>query len=263
MVRIEQRIETTPAAPDYANRKFSEREIAAGYHREFVGGMWDEVGQLQVSFLKEQGLRPTHRLIDIGAGAFRAGRHLVDYLDPGNYFAIDANLGLLESGYGIELSEEQRKRLPVSNLRANDRFDTDFGVQFDMAIAQSVFTHLSLNHLRLCLYRLAKSMRPGGRFYVTFFEERRTTPIDAVVRPNENSRPRFHERNVFWYYRDDLKWPASGLPWTYRYIGRWGHPRGQRMVEYMRSDAPLHASTTAPSLAHRGRRWLARRISPE
>jgi hypothetical protein len=39
-----------------------------------------------------------------------------------------------------------------------------------MAIAQSVFTHVSLNQMRLCLYRLARVMRPGGTFYATFCE---------------------------------------------------------------------------------------------
>jgi SAM-dependent methyltransferase len=262
MPEIARRVETTTGTPDYANRKFSATEVAKGYHREFVGGMWDEIGQLQMRFLEERGLQPSHRLVDIGAGAFRAGRHLIDFLDPGNYYAIDANLDLLQSGYDLELTDEQRRRLPLANLRANDRFDTDFGVEFDFAMAQSVFTHLSLNHLRLCLYRLARSMRPGGTFYATFFEQTPDTPIDAIVRRDEKTRPRFYERNVFWYYRDDLRWAASGLPWSYRYIGKWGHPRGQRMVQYTRLAGDL-ARASRGSLAHRGRRWLARRIDPD
>jgi hypothetical protein len=105
-------------------------------------------------------------------------------------------------------------------------------------------------------------MRPGGSFYVTFFEQGPDTPIDAIVRKDEKGRPRFYERNVFWYHRDDLRWAASGLPWSYRYVGRWGHPRGQRMVQYTRTanDAALRSG---PSLVHRGRRWLARRIDPD
>jgi hypothetical protein len=37
----------------------------------------------------------------------------------------------------------------VANLRSTDRFDNDFGVAFDVAIAQSVFTHMPLNMMRL------------------------------------------------------------------------------------------------------------------
>lgn len=80
---------------------------------------------------------------------------LVDYLQPGNYYGIDINHSVLQAGYDRELDDDQRARLPAENLRATDRFDIDFGVQFDMGIAQSVFTHMSLNHIRLCLYRVA------------------------------------------------------------------------------------------------------------
>jgi len=60
------------------------------------------------------------------------------------------------AGYANELDDAGRARLPSKNLRATDRFDADFGVEFDMAIAQSVFTHVSLNWIRLCLARVAQ-----------------------------------------------------------------------------------------------------------
>jgi SAM-dependent methyltransferase len=156
---------------------------------------------------------------------------LVDYLDPGNYYGTDINHDVIEAGYTVELTDEQRVRLPEANLRSTDRFDNDFGVQFDMAIAQSVFTHIPLNHMRLCLYRVAKVMRPGGRFYVTFFQNGQDYPLDQAP---EGGVGRWTERNSFWYYRADMKWVAERSPWEARYIGDWGHPRGQRMMEYTR-----------------------------
>ena len=120
--------------------------------------------------------------------------------------------------------------MPSRNLRATDRFDADFGVQFDMAIAQSVFTHVSLNWIRLCLARVSQVMAPGGRFYATFFEMPDDFPIDGVSRTGK----RFTERNAYWYYRRDLRWAARRSPWDFRYIGRWGHPAGSRMVEFTR-----------------------------
>ncbi|MEP9362134.1 class I SAM-dependent methyltransferase [Nocardioides sp. CN2-186] len=229
---IERRTEIPPdhKDPDYENVEFDAERIADGGHRRFVGGFWDEMGQLQLDFLREQGLQPEHRFLDVGCGTLRAGRKLVDYLDPGHYYGTDINHELLETGYRVELTDEQRARLPEANLRSTDRFDNDFGVQFDMAIAQSVFTHIPLNHMRLCLYRVAKVMRPGGRFYVTFFERGRDFPLDNVPK----SGRMWSERNAFWYYRSDMTWVAKRSPWEVRYIGKWGHPRNQRMVEYTR-----------------------------
>ncbi len=219
--------------PDYTGRVLTDAEIAAGAHRKWIGGHWDDHGARQLDFLTANGLQPQHRFLDVGCGSLRAGRHLIDFLDAGNYYGIDANRSVLQAGYDIELTGEQRAKLPSDQLRASDRFGVDFGVSFDMAIAQSVFTHVSLNHIRLCLWRVAQQMRPGGVFFVTFNEQRPTTPVDGVV---ATKRPKYGERNVYWYYRTDIRWAASFAPWGYRYVGRWGHPGGQRMIAFVRLE---------------------------
>ena len=191
--------------------------------------MWEEIGKLQLDFLVAQGLNPGDRLLDVGCGSFRAGVHLVDYLEPGNYYGIDSNQSVMESGYDRELTSNQQLRLPVANLRATDRFDVDFGVQFDMAIAQSLFTHISLNQIRLCLYRLAMVTRPGGRLFATFYVAPPDYPLDGKRRGRVHS-----DRNVYWNYRGDLRWAARFSPWEFRFLGKWGHPRGQRMAQFTR-----------------------------
>ena len=201
-------------------------------HRRRVGGYWEKVGKLQLNFLIAQGLKPTSRFLDVGCGALRAGVHLVDYLDAGNYYGIDINEELLTAGYTLELSAEQRQKLPRDHLRCTDRFDVDFGVKFDQAIAQSVFTHLSLNHLRLCLYRVAGQMSVGGKFFVTFREAPPDFPLDGLL---QKPKVRYTERDPYWYWLSDLEWAASFAPWEFRYIGDWGHPRNQRMVELTRT----------------------------
>lgn len=254
MVDIEQRIEAPEhVEPDYAGFEVTDDRLERGMHRTFVGGLWEEMGQKQLDFLVEQGLTPDQRLLDVGCGSFRAGRLLVDYLDPGNYYGIDINHSLIERGYLNELTEEQRDRLPTTNLRVTDRFDADFGEPFDMAIAQSVFTHMSLNNCRLALHRIGKSMKPGSKFFVTFFEGAGHQPIDAVLQHGT----RFTERNSYWYYRQDLRWITRRTPWSFRYIGDWGHPRGQRMIEYTRlTEAEIaqrdHAAAAAAAPAPGG-----------
>ncbi len=280
--RIEHRIEAAGEQPDYSGREFTSEEIDAGAHRTFIGGSWDTHGKHQLDYLTARGLLPHHKVVDIGCGPFRAGRHFIDYLEPGHYFGVDANHSLISTGYDLELSDEQRLRQPVANLRANDRFDVDFGVRFDYAVAQSVFTHVSLNHIRLCLFRLSKVMRPGGSFYATLFQRPTTTPVDYIV-PSKKDKPFFTEKNVFWYYRDDLEWAAANLPWEYHFIGEWGHPGKQKMAQFVRlTDAEYArrraAASVTPSPARRllvsrsaadlqlqvrrGRRWVARHIDP-
>ena len=46
-------------------RQLSAAQIEAGAHRDFVGGMWQEIGKRQFDFLRQQGLSPEHKLLDI------------------------------------------------------------------------------------------------------------------------------------------------------------------------------------------------------
>jgi SAM-dependent methyltransferase len=260
MTTIDHRVEADSYQQDYSGHVFTADDIAEGEHLRFVGGNWPAHGRRQLDFLITQGLKPEHRVLDIGCGCFRAGRYFVDYLEPGHYYGVDANQSLMQAGYDEELTDEQRARLPVGNLRANDRFDGDFGVQVDFALAQSVFTHVSLNHIRLCLYRTAKVVRPGGSFFATFFERAADTPVDRIFAADK-PKPFFTEQNVYWYYRSDLRWAARLGRWKAVYIGDWGHPAHQKMMQFIRlpDEEPSQPSRT---LIGRGRRWAARKLEP-
>lgn len=213
---------------------FTKEEIKEGLHRVRVGGKWDQLGKLQNRFMKSQGMQPHHYLLDVGCGALRAGRKFVRYLEPGHYYGIDINETLLDAGYRRELGPKMKEKLPRENLAAVDRFECDmFGVQFDYAIAQSVFTHVPLNHVRLALHQVAKVLKPGGVFYATIFEAPTDLPLDGVL---PVAHGLYQETNSFWYYASDMEWAASFGPWEYRYIGDWKHPRKQQMVAFTRTD---------------------------
>jgi len=276
---IQRHDEAIAYEPDYSGLELSPEEIEAGAHRAYVGGVWDSHGRRQLEFMRSRGLLPHHTLLDIGCGAFRAGRYFIDYLDAGHYYGIEANQSVIQAGYDRELSQAQRAKTPVEHLRVTDRFYAEFdGTRFDYALAQSVFTHVSLNHMRLCLFRLAMVMKPGGKFYATFFERPEDTRIGKVFN-TQGKKPLFTEKNVFWYFRSDLAWVASFAPWKMNYIGDWGHPAGQMMVEYTRMTPEeeqawraRRAGAAAPAgsrpvaeelldLGRRGKAWVGRRLA--
>jgi SAM-dependent methyltransferase len=210
-------------------------EIAAGRHRELIGGLWDEMGPHQMAFLKARGLEPHHRLLDVGCGALRLGALAIPYLDAGRYFGSDISESLMRAGYDLELDPQGRVKTPWSHFRASADFDLPTpGGPFDYAIAQSVFTHLPLNHLRRCLAQLAPKMAPGGRFFVTYFECRPDQNLfETLLQPGGV----VHTRDTidpFHYRLDDLAWAIAGSPWEFEPIGDWGHPRGQMICAYRR-----------------------------
>jgi SAM-dependent methyltransferase len=221
----------------YYDKEFAAAIVRQRDHRNFIGGMWDEIGQLQFDFILKHGLKPDMRMIDIGCGCFRGGVHFIRYLNPGNYFGIDVSQALLDAGYDIELEAlGLQDRLPRTNLNCNSGFDASmFGARFDVAIAQSVFTHLPLNQMKLCLTRAAGYVKPGGTFYATIFlsppghdwsKPLRHIPGGIVTSPDADP---FHHDSA------DVRHCIAGLPWKLKRIVDWDHPRNQKVAIFTRT----------------------------
>lgn len=223
----------------YYELQFKE-QVLAGAHREAIGGLWDELGRLQLDFLTQQGLQPPHRLLDIGCGSLRLGCLAVDYLEPGGYYGIDLSEELLDAGYNKELTDRQRERLPRSHLHATGAFDLDYlqDKRIDYALAQSVFTHLPLNHLRDCLMKLEPYMSASGVFFVSFFHcpdhHDLSQPIDhPVTELSGTAVTTYAIQDPYHYKLEDLEYCTKDTGWRFQFIGDWGHPRNQQMAAFL------------------------------
>lgn len=190
-------------------------------HREYVGGLWDEVGRLQLRFLRGRGLRWGHRLLDIGCGALRGGVHLVRYLDAERYTGVDKEPELLRVGAEHELGAElMAAKRPTLLALADFEFER-LQARPDIAWAHSLFTHLPMEHIRRCLSRLRPVMSRGGVLYVTFAECE--VPIDNPPEP--------HDHRLFEYTRAEMVEAGRATGWRVEHLGKWGHPRGHRMLK--------------------------------
>ena len=209
-------------------RQLTPEEIAAGQHKDFVGGMWDEIGDLQIEFLKARGLSPGHRLADIGCGSLRGGVRFVSYLDRGNYYGLDINASLIEAG------KEELARSGLTgkqpNLLVNDKFEMSrFGASFDYAIAVSVFTHLYMNHIARCLAEAKKVLKPGGRLFATFFEAPSPLHLEPIAHDRGGVVSNY-DADPFHYSFSEIERLAETAGLSVEHIGDWGHPRDQRML---------------------------------
>jgi SAM-dependent methyltransferase len=219
----------------YRDNKGIAALVEAGDHRGPVGDMWEAMGELQLSFLQSKGLKPEHRLLDIGCGSLRGGVKFVAFVDAGNYYGTDLNRPFLDAGYDKEIKPlGLADRLPRENLIEDGEFDFTWAEKsFDFAIAQSVFTHLPLGELRKCLHGLWPHMRPGGKFFATFFEVDRDDVETMVHQPGGMQTHR--DKDPFHFTRAAVESQSDGLPWEACYVGNWEHPRSQRMILYTRT----------------------------
>ena len=233
----------TDAEPAYDSFYDDQSRIAEsvrlGQHREIIGGMWEDLGRLQLEFLVSQGLRPEHRVLDVGAGSLRLGVKLVDFLEPGRYWAVDRHTALLDAGWELELGPlGLQARQPRAQLVTLDDFQFDrLGQTFDYAIAQSLFTHFSWNRIRRCLARLAPAINARGRLFATFFEVPEGTDRETAAIHMPGGVETYSDRDPYHYSLPDLRHAVAGLPWQLELLGEWGHPRDQRMVVFTKAAA--------------------------
>lgn len=196
--------------------------VAAVGHRKYVGGLWEQVGRLQFEFLLKEGLRPEHVLLDIACGSLRAGVWLIPYLEAGHYLGIEKERSLIEAAVEHELAEAvrevKRPRLIVDDAFAFEKFER----RPDVAIAQSLFSHLPPADIDRCFAKLRAVMAADGRFYATFFE----------TATAEDRAEAAHDHKHFAYTREEMVGFGERAGWRAAYLGAWGHPRGQVMVRY-------------------------------
>ena len=208
-----------------------------GRLKRVVGGSWERLGSLQFEYLKAEGLEPGSRLLDIGCGVLRGGRHFIDYLEPGHYWGIDAAQEMIDGARGEVVRSALDGKKPT--LRQTDAFDVDFGVAFDFALAQSVFTHIPLNSIALCLHNVAQVLRPGGCFFATYFPvpvgSDRWSPLKQPAEPGLQQVVTYGDRNPYHYEPEDFAWMCRDLPLEMSVRGLWGHPHNQQMIAFTRT----------------------------
>ena len=185
-----------------------------------VGGMWEEIGLLQFDFIRNQGLKRQHSLLDIGCGTLRGGRHFIAYLQESKYFGTDISEGAIVFSRQLALREGLMDKLPV--LHVDEDLSMDFcglgAPRFDYILAQSVFTHLQEKHVEQVIRNVKLVMSVTSRFFFTFLEH----PMYEGV----SHKDFYHQRQVFDKFA--VQFGFSVKDYTSKYV----HPRGHTMLEF-------------------------------
>jgi cyclopropane fatty-acyl-phospholipid synthase-like methyltransferase len=207
--------------------QLSDSEIQNGVYRQRVGGYWEQLGKLQYDFVRNQGLLPSHRLLDIGCGALRGGIHFIGYLESSHYYGFDINESLLKAArHELTVSGLSTKN-PILILDSNFNYQ-DIDQPIDIAIAISLFTHLHINLILRCLRSLREVMSPTGVLYATFFETKDQMNL-ADVQQGGGIVTHF-DSDPFHYTQATMRWMAEQCDYAFEYLGEWGHPRNQKMM---------------------------------
>ncbi|MGB0561703.1 MAG: methyltransferase [Spirulinaceae cyanobacterium] len=179
--KLHQLLNNKPKNPPRVERLYGEEKYLEAYRKHTdlrvdqdpktaIGGMWEEIGLLQFDFLRAQGMQPQHKLLDIGCGTLRGGRHGIRYLNTGNYTGIDLSPKAIAAGQQLLETENLADKHPrlLVNSKQNLKFEQFTGETFDYLLAQSVFTHLKPEHIQECFAYVGDIMDDQSIFFFTY-----------------------------------------------------------------------------------------------
>ena len=150
--------------------------------------LWRQKRDFQIRFLKKHGLKPQHKLIDLGCGTLRGGIPLIDYLQKGHYYGLEVREETLEEGRK-ELAEAWLEHKEPALLSSPDVATIDLGETFEYIWAFSVLVHMNDTILDGALGFVAKHLAKDGVFYVNVglgeAPERKWQSFPVVRRPLE------------------------------------------------------------------------------
>ena len=205
---------------DYSSLKPGDK-----HYRAYIGPplQYDFMGATQFRLLCSLGLRAHHQVLDLGCGSLRAGRFLINYLEPGNYCGIEPNKWLIDEGIKEQVGDSLIA-MKKPRFDTNSEFNTAvFGQSFDFIIAQSIFSHTGNDLIPDALSNIYKSLNDNGIALLTFIKGEKDFDGDGWIYPEcvEFTLPKIYE------FAANAGFQVQELPWY--------HPR-QTWFYFIKND---------------------------
>jgi hypothetical protein len=157
----------------------------AHHHRAYVGPPedYDLISAMCFNLLTSLGLRQHHVVLDIGCGSLRLGRLLIPYLNRECYLGVDPNKWLIEDGINNEIGLDLIE-LKNPTFYFNDSI-TNFNSlsKIDFAIAQSIFSHCSINLIENWVYEVSIRLKSTGALLATYVSDHNNYEGDGWIYP--------------------------------------------------------------------------------
>jgi hypothetical protein len=120
----------------------------------------------------------------------------------------------------------------------NDSFDlSEVPFAFDYALAQELFTGISLNAVARCIAMVVRRLTPGGRFYTSYYENPDPESFKPFV--HAGGYTSYPDQSPYHYDFATLARLCEALGARAERIGEWGHPRGAVMMVITRGSEPI------------------------
>jgi len=154
------------------------RTEADGIHKVGAHGEWEDKAQPQL--MKDVGLLPHHKFLDLGCGALRGTLRLIEYLDDGNFYGSDISQSLLD--VAMMRYEKLGTDKYINLLKMNDfKSILKFNTKFDYILSVSLLTHLHHDNIEELLDVVKLILEPEGKYYFSLIPYNGKEPSSGSI----------------------------------------------------------------------------------
>lgn len=177
-------------------------------------GYWKELQAYQLNLLKKNGLKPEHKLLDLGCGPLQGGVAFIKYLDINNYYGIDIKQESLDAG------KQQIKKFQLEKKNPFTSLSNSFGrkelskVKFDFIWASQILYYFDDEKLTSLMEWLSICLQDNGMF------------LGDIIGP-KHYEFKTKEHNWFLHTTDSLEYIAKNFNLRVQNLGEiesFGYP---------------------------------------
>lgn len=182
--------------------------------------------------------------IDIGAGDIVLGDKLDLIGIPRKFFVHDLSEKSIDTGLQ-RLKDTGSVDMSIFYKSVSDCFDFDLIAdnEIDAAFSNSLFSHLSLNLITICLKNLFLKMKPGAKYFTSMIVlpdniERHVYDWSHLDNPFAKHKS-YTDKNPFHYTENTLKRLIESTGFQFIHTHEYDHPF-QKLVEFHRCEKQIH-----------------------
>ncbi len=127
-------------------------------------GYWKELQAYQLNTLIGNGMKPEHKLLDIGCGPLQGGIAFIKYLNPNNYYGFDIKQESIDAGIRQIKKYRLENKEPILFLSDNFGIEKLNGTKFNFIWASQILYYFDKQKLSALFEWLAIILEDDGKF---------------------------------------------------------------------------------------------------
>lgn len=151
-----------------------------GYHQTLGPQLDPNEGTKTLHGLFTLGLLSTHKVADYGCGRLRTGRHLIAFLDPGNYYGLDVTEKFFSAGVA-EINEDLvTKRKPHFYVIDRQTIQRLSEINFDFVLLEGVLQCVPPSKLKDLVGNLSYLCAEHTRVIASLLEAPKSIAVGTI-----------------------------------------------------------------------------------